>query len=77
MFMEQQENEPNVKNIVCRNVGDVNMNINKATSLIIVCINAQSCANLRAFDAIKHFLSKINKKIDIVIIGETWFRKDQ
>lgn len=53
------------------------MNINKATSLIIVCINAQSCANLRAFDAIKHFLSKINKKIDIVIIGETWFRKDQ
>lgn len=77
MFREQVENEPNVKNIMCKNVSEVNMNINKSANLIIVCINAQSCANLSVFDEIKHFMSKISRQIDVVIIGETWFRQDQ
>lgn len=39
--------------------------------------NAQSCANLRTHDEIKSFVQMCDCKIDIIIITETWFSKNE
>lgn len=42
--------------------------------IAVFVVNAQSCANLRTFDEVKHFISGCESKFDILIISETWIK---
>lgn len=44
-------------------------------NMTIAHLNAQSCANMQKFDTIKQFMDDCGGKIDILILGETWFRE--
>lgn len=45
--------------------------------MIIMYTNAQSCANMRTHDEIKLFVQKCACEIDVIIISETWYTKNE
>lgn len=77
--MNESDNYKTIINIKCANIGELNNKLDgsEKNNILAVSFNAQSCANLSAFDDIKYFLGKCKKRIDIVIISETWFKADQ
>lgn len=48
----------------------------KSENVNIMHINAQSCAKIETFDEIKSFVDNCKFEIDIIIIGETWFKQN-
>lgn len=46
-------------------------------NLIVMYTNAQSCANMRTHDEIKLFIENCGHAIDIIIIAETWYKKNE
>lgn len=77
--LEQLEVEPDIVNIACNNIEQLNMTINqtKNENVLITCLNARSCASLTAFDEIKLFIFDCKRETDVLIICETWFQSNQ
>lgn len=76
--MEYETINIEIVNIECKNVGELHQNLGKLKEkqLIITSVNAQSCANLESMDEIKFFLNKFKQNSDVVILSETWFKKE-
>lgn len=51
--------------------------INTDGNLLVLYMNARSCANLMTFDNIRRYLDKCDGKFDMVVISETWFKANE
>lgn len=47
------------------------------SGVIVLAVNAQSCANLKTFDDLKYFISKCKSRIDVIVVSETWIKKNE
>lgn len=45
--------------------------------LILLHINARSCASMDKFDDLKALIDSCVNEIDIIVVSETWFKHDQ
>lgn len=45
--------------------------------IVVFVLNAQSCANLKTFDELKLLIVNSERKIDIIVVGETWIRSTE
>lgn len=46
-------------------------------NVIVMYTNAQSCANMKTLDEIKLFVANCDCVIDVIIIAETWYKKNE
>lgn len=68
---------PNPINKYYENETQYTMELRKCdmnANILVLHVNAQSCANFKTFDSIRLFASECDGKIDIIIVSETWFR---
>lgn len=50
--------------------------INKITSLRIIQLNIRGMNDVSKFDCIGELLERYRKRVDIVVLGETWLKRD-
>lgn len=54
-----------------------NTNLPHESSLRIMQLNIRSMNNVTKFDSIKEVLHRFDRRVDIIVLGETWIQQDR
>ena len=68
-----------IENFDCidvRHFKEVTNNLNLSNDFKVLVINARSICQVERFDELKLLLSELNLSVNIVVVSETWIKKD-